>query len=1082
MFNFNISNVRAATDYTIDGDVVYVNDTNCYIAAYPHTINTSQYVYVNVTSKKYEGQVDFAFGFDRDILKPRSLELYKPRNITTEQSVDLSCYTIDSTRNVYNSTYLEVVNQRFLVNASYANRSNPWVYNGTVWVYYNNTILENNVTIGFEWKQHREYSFDKVNVLTSIIYWNVTEYVEWKDVRQQFDFDKKSFSYQGMNTWYLANHTVIANKKYCFRFFLQIQPKLGKLDNVKYCIAFKPQSETLAQARDNGHLYVLDPWLAGGWDQRVQIDIDSGDIDVNLASFPVLLFLSNSSSGQYNEDVSFIFDEVGVNSLKIAVTVGEDTETYVEVEKWDSANEQAWLWANVTATAAANQTLYLYYDNDHADNNAYVGVSNSVAAQKVWDSDYKLVYHMCDGVDNQSIYDSTSNNKDGTKRGANDPVETTTAQIGDAQDFSTDWITFATLGTIMDGTSDFTIQLWSYADTLPSPAMRIRFMEDYYCRLLYVAGDKRVVGFHNGTETLLLDPTQPTVTWTSYTVTFETGSWIRLFENYTDIDNENAVKTSLLAQGADNTIGADNTGAQRYWDGKIDEIRVSSKRRENEWIKADYETQRDHLLDWYSQEDRPYPRNEYCIITDMDDTDNLYAQKQLYTLQYNVSHPSGFATIDYAEARFQQAFTFRVGFRFDEDTATFSLITANGVNWDLDTGSCSNISSGTFINITFKISPMWISLEESDVDIDAYVIDENTENSTDRMHTDYVDVITNLVTDTIECTLSPVDRTNVSDTVQVDFNVSYADNPASSNPTDYYPPDAEFTSVSVYNSTNNNMGTDFTIVNGEGSVSFNMPPYVGSYDYNLYVDMADADYSDGEETPVESIIADRIMAFYEATNDTYANYNQYVTWYVQAVLEYDDHILGVGDNLTCAWGDLAYDSPNFWFNNTRSTLGNLTMQLTSGREATFNITAFAENITETAVIFTTLTQTFQANNTRPNLNNVSEICWCIIRDYDDTIVSEYTFNMSRNATLWRSNLVNCSVLDVRAANGLWIYSNNGTLTDTQYDLTGYTNISVSVQWGGILTVEEADENTAVGLIIGLIIACVVVGAYYQRRR
>jgi len=43
-------------------------------------------------------------------------------------------------------------------------------------------------------------------------------------------------------------------------------------------------------------------WLTG-WDQRVKITIDSGDITANLTNFPVLIYLS-ASSGINSEDIT----------------------------------------------------------------------------------------------------------------------------------------------------------------------------------------------------------------------------------------------------------------------------------------------------------------------------------------------------------------------------------------------------------------------------------------------------------------------------------------------------------------------------------------------------------------------------------------------------------------------------------------------------------------------------------------------------------------------------------------------------------------------------------------------------------
>ncbi|NVM24128.1 MAG: DUF2341 domain-containing protein, partial [Desulfobacterales bacterium] len=68
------------------------------------------------------------------------------------------------------------------------------------------------------------------------------------------------------------------------------------------------------------------------------------------------------------------------------------------------------------------------------------GASNQENVEGVWDSNYLMVQHMKDKT-SSSIEDSTSNNFDGTKAGANEPVEDS-GKIYQAQDFdgSNDYI------------------------------------------------------------------------------------------------------------------------------------------------------------------------------------------------------------------------------------------------------------------------------------------------------------------------------------------------------------------------------------------------------------------------------------------------------------------------------------------------------------------------------------------------------------------------------------------------------------------------------------------------------------------
>lgn len=148
-------------------------------------------------------------------------------------------------------------------------------------------------------------------------------------------------------------------------------------------------------------------WFSG-WRKRVKVTTDSSVIDANLAHFPVTIFL-NSSSGKTSTDTTEVFDELGcdANRYKIAVTKSDGTtEVYVEIEKWDDANEQAIL--NVSKSdftlQSAGEDLYVYYDSSHADNTTMVGDVGSIPAKLVWDANFILVNHLSDlGTVSQSV-------------------------------------------------------------------------------------------------------------------------------------------------------------------------------------------------------------------------------------------------------------------------------------------------------------------------------------------------------------------------------------------------------------------------------------------------------------------------------------------------------------------------------------------------------------------------------------------------------------------------------------------------------------------------------------------------------
>jgi hypothetical protein len=357
-------------------------------------------------------------------------------------------------------------------------------------------------------------------------------------------------------------------------------------------------------------------WLSG-WANRVKLTVDHNDIDDALSNFPVLLYIS-TSSGRNSEDISFVFDELGsdANRKKIAVTTSDgETQCYVEIEKWDHANEQAWLWVKAPSiSSGADTDFYLYYDADHADNTDYVGDPNSTPAESVWDSNFKFVSHMKDDPDTSHIRDSTANSTDGTKKGTNEPAEAT-GKISKAQDFDgdDDLINLGSIGSghplMLNGT-DVTIEFWAKWDG----------NGDAYQRVV----DKSTAGSMSNGYGAFLDLVNNFELWAdggrwiaSVTGLSLSGAWhyyvlraqagTTTGNAYLDIVDKTGTKVARTIPNAtaNMRIGSWNHDDAREFKGLLDEIRISNVARSYAWIKATYETSRDHLLDWGSEETAP---------------------------------------------------------------------------------------------------------------------------------------------------------------------------------------------------------------------------------------------------------------------------------------------------------------------------------------------------------------------------------------------------------------------------------------------------------------------------------------------
>lgn len=212
-------------NYTIDGNSVYVDDSNVYINVTPHTLHHSDWVEVEFESKLFSGDIDVAFGFDTDSIRPKTIERWNPHDEEKE-------YTCN-----YNFIYT----------------TNPNYF----WCYYEQTNQSGTVNITVF-----EHSFLSGNIPTKTAYWNVTK--NWSELNG--NFNSASYDFDNKNKWwYKQGQTINAGQTYKIRYYLDVKPDVS---NAKYDIALKPSSETLSESIENNHLYFLDPWA--------DYDLDTG--------------------------------------------------------------------------------------------------------------------------------------------------------------------------------------------------------------------------------------------------------------------------------------------------------------------------------------------------------------------------------------------------------------------------------------------------------------------------------------------------------------------------------------------------------------------------------------------------------------------------------------------------------------------------------------------------------------------------------------------------------------------------------------------------------------------------------------
>jgi len=289
------------------------------------------------------------------------------------------------------------------------------------------------------------------------------------------------------------------------------------------------------------------------------------------------------------------------------------------------------------------------------------------------------------------------------------------------------------------------------------------------------------------------------------------------------------------------------------------------------------------------------PSNDASSITNMDDSDNLYSQLRSYNHIFNVSDADGVSELDTILYAMSSDNSSWVNGTINCQTNAHSF-TAGSDN--VTAGSVTNVTLGNTANYTLPLTTQWDIPDLLDWDIWLWVNDtEGDDSGWDRMQDDYFDTVNDLVISGFAC---DDDRGDLGATLTFSGTVYYENNPGSGTATTFYPPDAEFTSVDFQNSTHDELGADSSIVNGAFSDTVTAENSAGIETYHAYIDMADADYTDADESPTDTFIADRHAVQTLQANATTLALNElcWINFTIQS--EYDAHVLNgtLGDTAT----------------------------------------------------------------------------------------------------------------------------------------------------------------------------------------
>jgi hypothetical protein len=354
-----------------------------------------------------------------------------------------------------------------------------------------------------------------------------------------------------------------------------------------------------------------DAWADPTCKYRIKLSFKNSESSTNLIDFQVLVVLSSSVDPQ-------LYSRTSATDIRFydgSTLLPKDTDV------WNSGGI-SYVWVKVPQIDAGSNTDYIY---------AYYGCSgpsNPDSPTSVWPIDqYAMVLHLKEASGTRA--DSTSNGNGGTPTSV---TKATSGQINGADRFdgTSSYITVPDASSLDFGTSSFSYSFWFYSmrglgytqDMLDkkggaaaddTPGYKVLSATDDTSGFSSSLGDPT----GNGVATVRVDTgSRHLNAWTMMTVVINrdvTPKTLTIYINRAVIEsgtrpNPGTITNVLsvdngypLRLGAQSTTGS--TTPTRWFQGYLDEVRVSKVARSVDWIKADYDSTTNNFVTFGSAEE-----------------------------------------------------------------------------------------------------------------------------------------------------------------------------------------------------------------------------------------------------------------------------------------------------------------------------------------------------------------------------------------------------------------------------------------------------------------------------------------------
>jgi hypothetical protein len=333
--------------------------------------------------------------------------------------------------------------------------------------------------------------------------------------------------------------------------------------------------------------FVNAAWYNPAWNSRIKITVNKSQVNGSVSDFPVYINLDDLPDS--------FFDNCNNNGSDLRVTLGDgSSELAREVVFVDKTANTGELWFKTPSlTSASNGNFYIYYGNSSATE---PGAATTYGSQNVWSNGFVAVYHM-NAVTNgtASVLDSSASAYHGTPYGGMSTIAVSKMGNSILFDGSNDYINFGT-ASLANLTNQMYVSTWIYPNAYGNYGGIITRQKNTpfdggwgLVQNSFALDKLSSINFNSGSHEHALVLNNPlTSTW-NYLSSRNLSGTRTLFLNSIAQETSTTIATASPSQMVAGRFYFDFNN--HYFNGRIDEIRVVNKSRNNNWITTEYNNQ-----------------------------------------------------------------------------------------------------------------------------------------------------------------------------------------------------------------------------------------------------------------------------------------------------------------------------------------------------------------------------------------------------------------------------------------------------------------------------------------------------------